>query len=132
MQKRKDSKARDVLFATIKEKFGHLDIVFANAGIGKMGSIEETSEATFDETLRTNLTGVFLTIQGSASSFAGGRIHHFEWFDRGNYRCSSRCRVLCCQQRWPSCDEPVDGGRACTTGHSHQRRGAWFHPDSDF
>jgi len=38
MQKRKDSKARDVLFATIKEKFGHLDIVFANAGIVKMGS----------------------------------------------------------------------------------------------
>ncbi len=46
-----DSKARDVLFATIKEKFGHLDIVFANAGIGNMGSIEETSEATFDEVL---------------------------------------------------------------------------------
>ena len=48
-------------FATIKEKFGHLDIVFANAGIGDMGSMEETSEATFDEFLRTNVTGVFLT-----------------------------------------------------------------------
>src|SRR3981189_3519490 len=60
-----DSKARGVLFATIKEKFGLLDIVFANAGIGNMGSIEETSEATFDEVLRTNVTGAFLTIQAA-------------------------------------------------------------------
>src|SRR3982074_3730643 len=60
-----DSKARDVLFATIKEKFGHLDIVFANAGIAGPGSIEETSEAMFDEVLRTNVTGVFLTVQAA-------------------------------------------------------------------
>ena len=104
-----DSKARDVLFATIKEKFGHLDIVFANAGIGNMGSIEETSEATFDEVLRTNVSWRVLHHPGSASSFRGGRIHHFEWFDRANCRLSTRCRILCCQQRGPSCDEPVDG-----------------------
>jgi NAD(P)-dependent dehydrogenase (short-subunit alcohol dehydrogenase family) len=58
-----DSKARAALFAAIKDKFGHLDIIFANAGIAKLGSIAETSEATFDEVLRTNVTGVFLTIQ---------------------------------------------------------------------
>src|ERR1700704_620699 len=40
-----DSKARDVLFATIKEKFGHLDIVFANAGIANMGQFRKLSEA---------------------------------------------------------------------------------------
>lgn len=67
-----DSKARDVLFATIKEKFGHLDIVFANAGIGNMGSIEETSEATFDEVLRTNVTGAFLTIQAALPLLGAG------------------------------------------------------------
>jgi NAD(P)-dependent dehydrogenase (short-subunit alcohol dehydrogenase family) len=60
-----DSKARAALFATIKEKFGHLDIVFANAGIAGPGSIEETSEAMFDEVLRTNVTGVFLTVQAA-------------------------------------------------------------------
>src|SRR5258708_8951667 len=70
-----DSKARDVLFATIKEKFGHLDIVFANAGIGGPGSIEETSEAVFDEVLRTNVTGTFLTIQAALPLLrAGGSI----------------------------------------------------------
>ncbi len=70
-----DSKARDVLFATIKEKFGHLDIVFANAGIGGPGSIEETSEAVFDEVLRTNVTGTFLTSQAALPLLrAGGSI----------------------------------------------------------
>jgi NAD(P)-dependent dehydrogenase (short-subunit alcohol dehydrogenase family) len=67
-----DAKARDVLFATIKEKFGHLDIVFANAGIAKMGSIEETSEETFDEVLRTNVTGAFLTIQAAIPLLRAG------------------------------------------------------------
>jgi NAD(P)-dependent dehydrogenase (short-subunit alcohol dehydrogenase family) len=67
-----DSKARDILFATIKEKFGNLDIVFANAGIANMGSIEETSEATFDEVLRTNVTGAFLTIQAALPLLRAG------------------------------------------------------------
>jgi NAD(P)-dependent dehydrogenase (short-subunit alcohol dehydrogenase family) len=67
-----DSKARGILFATIKEKFRLLDIVFANAGIGNMGSIEETSEATFDEVLRTNVTGAFLTIQAALPLLRAG------------------------------------------------------------
>lgn len=67
-----DSKARDVLFATIKEKFGHLDIVFANAGIGGIASIEETSEASFDEFLRTNVTGAFLTIKAALPLLRAG------------------------------------------------------------
>jgi NAD(P)-dependent dehydrogenase (short-subunit alcohol dehydrogenase family) len=67
-----DSKARDVLFATIKEKFGHLDIVFANAGIGGVASIEETSEAKFDEFLRTNVTGAFLTIKAALPLLRAG------------------------------------------------------------
>ena len=57
-----DTKAREVVFETIKEEFGHLDIVFANAGIGRTGSIAETSEELFDEVLRINLTGAFLTV----------------------------------------------------------------------
>jgi len=47
------------LFATAVEKFGNLDIGFANA-LGK------TSLATFEQVLMTNLTGVFFTIQAAA------------------------------------------------------------------
>jgi NAD(P)-dependent dehydrogenase (short-subunit alcohol dehydrogenase family) len=90
-----DSKARDILFATIKEKFGNLDIVFANAGIANMGSIEETSEATFDEVLRTNVTGAFLTIQAAlpllragASIILNGSIAPITGFPPGGkFRC---------------------------------------------
>jgi NAD(P)-dependent dehydrogenase (short-subunit alcohol dehydrogenase family) len=91
-----DSKARDVLFATIKEKFGHLDIVFANAGIGGPGSIEETSEAIIGRSSENQCNWHVPDHPGSASSVAGGRIHHFEWFDRPICWHSKRCRVLCC------------------------------------
>jgi NAD(P)-dependent dehydrogenase (short-subunit alcohol dehydrogenase family) len=37
-----------------------------------MGSIEETSEATFDEVLRTNVTGAFLTIQAALPLLRAG------------------------------------------------------------
>jgi NAD(P)-dependent dehydrogenase (short-subunit alcohol dehydrogenase family) len=51
-----DAKARAIVFAAIKEQFGTLDILFANAGISQMGSIAETSEEQFDEVLRANVT----------------------------------------------------------------------------
>jgi NAD(P)-dependent dehydrogenase (short-subunit alcohol dehydrogenase family) len=60
-----DGKDRQGLFAAIKDKFGRLDIVFANAGTVKLGSIADMSEATFDEVLKTNVTAVFLTIQAA-------------------------------------------------------------------
>jgi NAD(P)-dependent dehydrogenase (short-subunit alcohol dehydrogenase family) len=58
-----DTKACETVFKTITEEFGQLDVVFANAGIGKGGSIAQTPEEVFDEVLRVNLTGAFLTIK---------------------------------------------------------------------
>jgi NAD(P)-dependent dehydrogenase (short-subunit alcohol dehydrogenase family) len=60
-----DLEARESLFASIKERFGRLDIVFANAGGGMSGSIAETTQQIFDDVLRTNVTGVFLTVQAA-------------------------------------------------------------------
>jgi NAD(P)-dependent dehydrogenase (short-subunit alcohol dehydrogenase family) len=60
-----DAKAREAVFTKIKGEFGHLDVVFANAGIPGLGSIADTSEERFDEVLRTNLTGAFLTIKSA-------------------------------------------------------------------
>ncbi len=46
------------------EKFGRLDIVFANAGInGVWAPIEELSVQDWYNTINTNLTGTFLTIK---------------------------------------------------------------------
>jgi len=50
----------------ITEKFGKLDILFANAGIGGATPVGQTSLAAFEEIVRINLTGVFFTVQAAA------------------------------------------------------------------
>jgi NAD(P)-dependent dehydrogenase (short-subunit alcohol dehydrogenase family) len=52
--------------AAAVEKFGKLDIVFANAGIPGATPVGNTSLAAFEEIIRTNLTAVFFTVQASA------------------------------------------------------------------
>jgi NAD(P)-dependent dehydrogenase (short-subunit alcohol dehydrogenase family) len=46
--------------------FGKLDIVFANAGIPGRTPVGQTSLATFEGIIRTNLTAVFFTVQAAA------------------------------------------------------------------
>jgi NAD(P)-dependent dehydrogenase (short-subunit alcohol dehydrogenase family) len=46
------------------ERFGRIDIVFANAGInGTLAPIEDLTPEAWDETLSTNLKGTFLTVK---------------------------------------------------------------------
>jgi NAD(P)-dependent dehydrogenase (short-subunit alcohol dehydrogenase family) len=59
-------------FFLIKNEFGHLDILFANAGIAKFSPIEETLEKDFDDVLRTNVTAVFLTVQAALALMGAG------------------------------------------------------------
>ncbi|MCX7550734.1 SDR family oxidoreductase [Xanthomarina sp. F2636L] len=49
----------------VKKEFGKLDIVLANAGLGHFGSIEDLTKEQWDETIDTNLTGVFNSIKAS-------------------------------------------------------------------
>lgn len=51
---------------TITKEFGKLDILFANAGYHGLTRIGQTSLAQFEDLIRTNLTGVFFTIQAAA------------------------------------------------------------------
>ncbi|QLY27626.1 glucose 1-dehydrogenase [Nocardia huaxiensis] len=53
----------DALAETVREQFGRLDVVFANAGIGAFQSIEAVTEAEFHRVLDTNFKSVFFTIQ---------------------------------------------------------------------
>ena len=52
----------DRAFAEIREKVGRVDILFANAGIGRFLPVSETAEEMFDEITDTNFKGVFFTI----------------------------------------------------------------------
>lgn len=47
----------------INERFGRIDALFVNAGVGKFVPLEEVTEQFFDETVNINMKGVFFTVQ---------------------------------------------------------------------
>lgn len=53
----------DRLYQRTTEHFGKIDILVANAGIAKVASVEQVSEALFDEICNVNLKGTFFTVQ---------------------------------------------------------------------
>ncbi len=50
---------------TLIDKWGQLDVLVANAGVGIFGSIETLTHDQWNETIDTNLTGVFNSIKAS-------------------------------------------------------------------
>ena len=53
----------DRLYAVVKEKHRHIDVLFANAGAGTFEPLEAVTEAHFDQTFDINVKGVFFTVQ---------------------------------------------------------------------
>ena len=51
--------------AKIIEKFGRLDIVIANAGVGNFAPVDELTEEQWHQMIDTNLSGVFHTLKAS-------------------------------------------------------------------
>ena len=61
-----DSEQQAVIQAV--DRMGGIDLVVANAGVGKFGSIEELTLDDWHHTLNTNLTGVFHTVKASLAA----------------------------------------------------------------
>jgi len=53
----------DRLFAVVKEKFGKIDVLFVNAGVGKFVPLESVTEDLFDSIMDINFKGAYFTIQ---------------------------------------------------------------------
>jgi NAD(P)-dependent dehydrogenase (short-subunit alcohol dehydrogenase family) len=53
----------DKLFAAVKEKFGRIDVLFVNAGVGKFAPVEAVTEELFDAIMDINFKGAYFTIQ---------------------------------------------------------------------
>jgi len=62
----------DRLFAVVKEKHGHIDILFANAGAGTIAPLAVATEAHFDQTFDVNVKGMFFTVQKALPLFKDG------------------------------------------------------------
>jgi NAD(P)-dependent dehydrogenase (short-subunit alcohol dehydrogenase family) len=53
----------DQLFALIKQKYGRLDVVFANAGVADGAPLGHVTEEQFDRQFAINVKGLFFTVQ---------------------------------------------------------------------
>src|SRR5688572_13182631 len=63
----RDAKAQQKAAETVVKKFGSLDVLVANAGLGYFGNIETLTVDQWNETIDTNLTGVFYSIKACLS-----------------------------------------------------------------
>ena len=59
----------DRLYAVVKEKHGHIDILFANAGAGTIAPLEAATEGQFDQMFDVNVKGLFFTVQKALPLF---------------------------------------------------------------
>ncbi len=65
----------DRLFATVQAEKGHVDVLFANAGIGGRSPLGSISEEQFDKVFDVNVKGTLFTVQEALPLMrAGGSI----------------------------------------------------------
>ncbi|PXY01978.1 oxidoreductase [Marinifilum breve] len=57
------SEERKALMSEIQKKFGHIDILFSNVGVGIFKPLTEISEDEFDQLVNINYKGTFFLIQ---------------------------------------------------------------------
>lgn len=58
-----DLAALDRLFATVRERSGRVDVLFANAGGGQYARLADVTEEHFDATFGVNVKGLLFTVQ---------------------------------------------------------------------
>jgi len=62
----------DRLYAKVKEQKDHIDILFANAGLGEVAPLEAITETHFDKTFSVNVKGLIFTVQKALLLFQNG------------------------------------------------------------
>ena len=51
------------LASEIKDAYGQIDVVFANAGTGALASVNDATEALWDQIMNVNLKGMYFAVQ---------------------------------------------------------------------
>ncbi|UOE39251.1 SDR family oxidoreductase [Chryseobacterium oryzae] len=61
----KNLESENAAIESVKQKFGRLDYVIANAGLGIFKPVDQLSAEEWNDMIDTNLTGVFYTLKAS-------------------------------------------------------------------
>lgn len=62
--------AGEALAARVRQEFGHLDVLFVNAGVGVFQPVEAFDEAAFDRQMTINFKGPYFLVQKLLPIFA--------------------------------------------------------------
>ncbi len=62
----------DRLYAKIKEQVGHVDVLFANAGVYEFASFETVTEEHYDKMFDVNVKGLLFSVQKALPLFTDG------------------------------------------------------------
>lgn len=64
----RDFESQENAIDSVVSSFGQLDIIIANAGLGRFGSIEDLTPKDWHDVIDTNLTGVFYSIKAGVEA----------------------------------------------------------------
>ena len=67
-----DSTAAKKLVDQVKEKHGHIDVLFVNAGIARVAPLTVADEAHFDEIFRINVRGPYFLLKHAVPAMPDG------------------------------------------------------------
>ncbi len=99
----RDRQAIDALVADTSTRFGGLDLLVNNAGVGHFADVASMSDADWDQTIATNLTGVFYCTRAVIPAMrksGGGWIVNIaslagrNYFPRGAAYCASKAGLV--------------------------------------
>jgi NAD(P)-dependent dehydrogenase (short-subunit alcohol dehydrogenase family) len=62
----------DRVIEAVQDRYGRVDVLFANAGLGRAAPLEAVTEADLDEQFEVNFKGLFLTVQKAVPLIARG------------------------------------------------------------
>jgi hypothetical protein len=69
----RDFASQQAAVAKTLDRFGSLDVLVANAGVGHLASIADLTPEQWHETIDTNLTGVFYSIKASLEALTASQ-----------------------------------------------------------
>jgi 3-oxoacyl-[acyl-carrier protein] reductase len=64
----KDYRSQEEAVNLVIEKWGQLDVLVANAGVGSFANIEDLTIENWNDTIDTNLTGVFYSVKAALAA----------------------------------------------------------------